>query len=55
MDDGVITDVKREIVGIVGNVKVGQLTKDIVPEMYLPFSQTTVLSPKLVIRSAAIQ
>ena len=52
IDDGVIVDAKREIVGIVGNVKVGQLTKDVVPEMYLPFSQTTVLSPKLVIRTA---
>jgi predicted permease len=50
--DGVITDVKREIVGVVGDVKASQLTKEIVPEMYLPFSQTVVVSPKLIIRSA---
>ncbi len=53
LDDGVVTDVKREIVGIVGNVKVGHLTRDLVPEMYLPFSQSVVVSPKLVIRTAA--
>jgi predicted permease len=52
LDDGVVTDVQHEIVGIVGDVKVGQLTRDIVPEMYLPFNQSVILSPKLVIRSA---
>ena len=52
LGDGVVTNVKREIVGIVGDVKVSQLTRDIVPEMYLPFSQSVVLSPKLVIRTA---
>jgi predicted permease len=51
LDDGVVVDVKREIVGVTGDVKVGQLTKDIVPEMYLPFEQAAVLSPILVIRS----
>ncbi len=50
--DGVVTDVKREIVGVVGNVKVGRLTTDTVPEMYLPFSQSVVVSPKLVMRTA---
>jgi predicted permease len=52
LGDGVITDVKREIVGVVGDVKAGQLTKDVVPEMYLPLSQAVVVSPKLVIRTA---
>ncbi len=52
LGDGVVTGVKREIVGIVGNVKVGRLTTDTVPEMYLPFSQSVVVSPKLVIRTA---
>ncbi len=52
LDDGVIVNVKREIVGIVDNVKVGHLTHEMVPEMYLPFAQSTVLSPKLVIRTA---
>ena len=50
--DGVVTDVPREIVGVVGDVKASQLTRDITPEMYLPFAQTVVLPPKLVIRSA---
>lgn len=50
--DGVVDDVQREIIGVVGDVKASQLTKDITPEMYLPFEQTVVLSPKLVIRSA---
>jgi predicted permease len=50
--DGVISEVKREIVGIVGNVKVGQLTKDIVPEMYLPYSQSVVTSLKLMVRTS---
>ena len=53
LGDGVVTDVQREIVGIVGNVKVGQLTRDIVPEMYLPFAQSVVVPPKLIVRSAA--
>jgi predicted permease len=53
LGDEVVTDVKREIVGVVGNVKVGHLTRDMVPEMYLPFSQSVVVPPKLVLRSAA--
>jgi predicted permease len=52
LGDGVVSDVPREIVGIVGDVKVSQLTRDIVPEMYLPFQQTVIVSPKLVIRTA---
>jgi len=52
LGDGVITDAKREIVGVVGNVKASQLTRDIVPEMYLPFSQSVVVPPKLVLRTA---
>jgi predicted permease len=52
LGDGVITDAKRQIVGIVGNVKASQLTRDMVPEMYLPFSQTVVVPPKLVLRTA---
>jgi predicted permease len=51
LDDGVVVDVKHEIVGIVGNVKVGQLTREMVPEMYLPYSQAVILSPKLVMRT----
>jgi predicted permease len=53
LDDGVVVDVKHEIVGIVGNVKVGQLTREMVPEMYLPYSQAVILSPKLAMRTAS--
>lgn len=52
LGDGVVTNVKREIVGIVGDVKVGQLTREMVPEMYLPFTQSVITSPKLIIRTA---
>jgi predicted permease len=52
LGDGVVSDVQREIVGVVGDVKVSELTKEIVPEMYLPFQQTVIVSPKLIIRSA---
>jgi predicted permease len=52
LSDGVVKDVQREIVGVVGDVKVGQLTKEMVPEMYLPFAQSVVTSPKLLIRTA---
>ena len=51
LGDGVVSDVKREIVGVVGNVKVGQLTHELVPEMYLPFAQSVVTSPKLLLRT----
>jgi predicted permease len=52
LDDGVVKDVQHEIVGIVGDVKVNQLTREMVPEMYLPYSQAVITSPKLVIRTA---
>lgn len=52
LGDGVVSDVPREIVGVVGDVKVSELTQDIVPEMYLPFQQTVIVPPKLIIRSA---
>ena len=52
LGDGVVSEVPREIVGIVGDVKVGQLTRDIVPEMYLPFEQTVIVSPRLIVRSS---
>jgi predicted permease len=52
LSDGVIHDVQREIIGVVGDVKATQLTREIVPEMYLPLSQSVIVSPKLVIRAA---
>lgn len=52
LGDGVVTDVQREIIGVVGDVKVGQLTREMIPEMYLPFTQSVITSPKLVIRAA---
>lgn len=42
----------REIVGIVGDVKNRSLIKDAPPTFYVPFAQTTVTAPSLVIRTA---
>jgi hypothetical protein len=51
LDDGVHGQGPREIVGIVGDVKVNSLTKD-APEMYyLAFAQAIITSPSLVIRT----
>ncbi len=51
LDDGVHGDGPRQIVGIVGDVKIGSLTTD-APEMfYLPFAQAIITSPQVVIRT----
>ncbi len=52
LNDDVVKEVPREIIAVVGDVKAGRLTADIVPEYYLPVSQAAVLSPRLVIRTA---
>ena len=52
LDDGVHGEGPRQIVGIVGDVKIGSLTTD-APEMfYLPFAQAIITSPSVVIRTA---
>lgn len=52
LDDGVHGKGPREIVGIVGDIKLGSLTKDAPPTFYLPFAQALITSPYLVIRTA---
>jgi putative ABC transport system permease protein len=53
LSDGTVKEVPREIIAVVGDVKSGGLQKDVAPEYYLPLSQAAVLSPKLVVRTAA--
>ncbi|MGB0122101.1 MAG: ABC transporter permease [Silvibacterium sp.] len=52
LNDGVHGKGPREIVGIAGDVKQHSLTKDAPPMFYLPFAQTIVTSPYLVVRTA---
>jgi predicted permease len=52
LDDGVHGKGPREIVGIVGEVKLGSLTHEAPPTFYLPFAQTEVTAPYLVVRTA---
>jgi len=52
LNDGVINEVPREIIAVVGDVKASRLTADIVPEYYLPYSQAAVFSLRLAIRTA---
>jgi len=49
--DGSTNDVYREIVGVVGDVKRGDLTSDTRPEFYLSHSQATLSSPTLLLRT----
>jgi predicted permease len=49
--DGVIDHPKREIVGVVGDVRSKGLTGDAEPQFYLPYSQALITNPPLVIRS----
>jgi predicted permease len=53
LSDGTLKEVPREIVGIVGDVRARSLTKDVAPEYYLPLAQAVVLTPKIVVRTAA--
>ena len=50
--DGVVNDVPRQIIAVVGDVKASRLTADIVPEYYLPYSQAAIFSLRLAIRTA---
>lgn len=52
LGDGYTSDVWREIVGVVGDIKRQGLTADTRPEYYLPHSQATVGPPILVIRTS---
>ncbi|HEY3929703.1 MAG TPA: ABC transporter permease [Candidatus Koribacter sp.] len=50
--DGTTNDVFREIVGVVGDIKRGDLTSDARPEYYVPHTQATLSSPTLVLRAS---
>lgn len=51
LSDGVHGEGPRKIVGIVGDVKLNNLTSDAPPMFYLPFAQAEVTSPYLVVRT----
>jgi len=51
LNDGVHFPAMREIVGVVGDVKLRSLTDDAPPTFYLPLAQMGIVSPNLVIRS----
>ena len=53
LDDGVHGKGPRQIVGIVADVKLRNLTSDAPPTFYLPFAQALITSPYLVIRTVS--
>jgi predicted permease len=50
--DEVFNQSVREVVGVVGNIKLKGLTADAQPEYYLPFAQAVVTNPYLVVRTS---
>jgi predicted permease len=52
LGDGVITSPLREVVGVVGDVKRRELTTEVEPQFYLPYTQAVVTSPTLCLRTA---
>ena len=52
LGDGQINHPMREIVGVVGNVKMRGLTTSPSPQFYLPYSQAVVTNPYLLIRTS---
>ena len=50
--DEVFNQSVREIVGVVGNIKLKGLTADAQPEYYLPYAQAVVTNPYLVVRTS---
>lgn len=51
LGDGVTNDVPREIVGVVGDVKLKGLTSEFDPQYYLPYPQAVIGSLPLTIRT----
>ena len=51
LNDGIHKSGPREIIAVVGDVKLHNLTKDAPPMFYLPLTQMGVTAPSLVIRS----
>jgi predicted permease len=52
LGDDVMNDPMRQVVGVIGNVKALGLTAASEPEYYLPYAQTVVTNPYLVIRTS---
>ena len=52
LGDDVFEQSIREIVGVVGDTKIKNLTSDAQPEYYLPYAQAVITNPFLVIRTA---
>jgi predicted permease len=50
--DEVFNQSVREVVGVVGDIKLKGLTADAQPEYYLPFAQAVVTNPYLVVRTS---
>jgi putative ABC transport system permease protein len=51
MGDDVLDQPIRQVVGVVGNIKLRGLTADLLPQYYLPLAQTLVTNPFLVVRT----
>jgi predicted permease len=51
LGDGVVNHPVREVVGVVGDIKLAGLTTDAEPQYYLPYSQAIVTNPFLTIRA----
>ena len=49
--DGVFDHPMREVVGVVGNIKLKGLTADMEPQYYLPFAQAVITNPYLTVRT----
>jgi putative ABC transport system permease protein len=52
LSDGVTPAAMREVIAVVGDVKLQGLTAKAAPQQYLPFAQAAITSPYLCIRSS---
>jgi len=52
MGDGVYEQSIREVAGVVGNIKMRNVTGNPEPQYYLPFAQGLIRNPSLVARTA---
>jgi len=53
LSDDITKEQMRQIVGVVGDVKRRGTTKAMPAQFYMPFKQTVIMSPPLIIRTAA--
>jgi putative ABC transport system permease protein len=52
LGDDVFEEPIREVVGVVGDIKLKGLTADVEPQFYLPYAQAVITNPFLVIRTS---